>query len=158
MMDRDQELHALRGVLEPIAGHNRAELRKLAGELKGDTHLIWYVGEMLERACIFLDAAPPHSTVRNWWLSWYQKPGEGFILSWPWWNTGERADGHLTICAAVQAESQEAAERIVQDAMDHDFAVLWRFCEERHRYWTPFNDRFQAEPWMRWPEFSPQNT
>lgn len=152
-MDREEELRALREVLEPIEGHDRAGLRRIAGELKGDTHLTWHVGEMLERACIFLDAAPPYRRpLDNWWLSWYQKPEEPFTLSWPWWRTGETGDGMMTICAAIQAESREAAERAIADAMDHDFAILWRFCERKHRYWSPFSDRFPRAPWMMWPE------
>ena len=51
-----EENHALRQVIEPIQGHVRAELRKRADELKKSDHLGWYIGEMLERACIFLDA------------------------------------------------------------------------------------------------------
>jgi len=43
-------------IIEPIKDHDRPLLRKIAEDLKQKDGESWAVGEMLERACILLDA------------------------------------------------------------------------------------------------------
>lgn len=100
---------------------------------------------------IVKEAAP----AKVFWLSWYQDWVEGaFELHRPWWWTGVRADdGAATICAAIIAPDQEVAKALVVAAYERPpKSVEWRFCEERPNDWTPFCDRFERKPWMRWPE------
>ena len=52
----DEVKKSLYGVLQMIRHHNRPRLRKIAQELKQADGERWAVGEMLERACIVLDA------------------------------------------------------------------------------------------------------
>lgn len=104
------------------------------------------------------------SGTKNWWLSWYSTPDTGaYTLHWPWWVSGARivADRYAfdegreepTICAAVQADSEEAAKEIILAAHDRRPAnIEWRFCEERPADWSPFgSDRFPRDSWMHWP-------
>jgi len=93
--------------------------------------------------------------VKNYWLSWYCPPhlmGK-FELHWPWWISGLRVDDeHEVICAAVRAEDEEAAKRIIIDAHDEPRPVdlEWRFVAEKPDDWSPFDDRFQKANWMQW--------
>ena len=50
------ELEALRSIIDPIRDHDRSLLRKVATNLKQTDGESWAVGEMLERACLYLDA------------------------------------------------------------------------------------------------------
>jgi len=43
-------------LLDPIRGQDRPRLREIATDLKQTDGEHWAVGEMLERACILLDA------------------------------------------------------------------------------------------------------
>jgi len=54
--DKDEMLRALWAVLDPIREHDRKMLRVEAVHLKQKGGEAWAVGEMLERACIHLDA------------------------------------------------------------------------------------------------------
>ena len=47
---------ALEGVVEPIVHHSRPHLREAAERLKQSGGEEWAIGEMVERACIMLDA------------------------------------------------------------------------------------------------------
>ena len=91
--------------------------------------------------------------MRPYWISWYQTKALGaFELSWPWWITGETGDGKAeTICAAVRAENQAAAEEIILSSFDkRPQNLAWRFCDEKPEGWAPFTDRFERGDWMRW--------
>lgn len=55
-----------------------------------------------------------------------------------------------TICAAVQAENEEAAKALIVTAHDAPVALEWRFCEERDSGWVPFSARFPRAAWMKW--------
>ena len=94
--------------------------------------------------------------VRPFWVSWVQKPElSEYELHSPWWTSGQapHPDGtRFTICAAVMAESVEAAKNKILDAYDvRPTDLEWRFCEERPNNWTPFSERFPRAAWMRWP-------
>ena len=93
--------------------------------------------------------------LRKWWISWNHRPG-GLMLSWPWWFSGTN-----TLCAAIIAESEEAATEIVRLAYDTPADRLGvRFIEERPDDWSPWDrenpvlGRFAPDPWMLkvWPE------
>lgn len=51
-----EQCRALQAVLDPIRQHDRPMLRKVATHLKQRGGEDWAVGELLERACIHLDA------------------------------------------------------------------------------------------------------
>ena len=94
--------------------------------------------------------------VRPFWLSWFHTNElGGFDLLWPWWETAcchETGGRSITICAAVQADSEEAAKEVVLASFDvRPTHVQWRFCEPRPVNWEPFNDRFERDAWMSWP-------
>lgn len=97
---------------------------------------------------------------KNYWLSWYCPNGlyGKFELHSPWWVSGQTMDepSDFMICAAVKADSDEAARAIVINSHDEPYRdqaanVAWRFVEERPVDWSPFNDRFQRADWMSWP-------
>src|SRR5262245_45714271 len=105
--------------------------------------------------------------MKAYWLSWYGTPDTGpFTLEWPWWISGhrlvgrKRTDGEIdvtqqdpTICAAVRAESEEAAKEIILAAHDRRPGpgdMVWRFCEEQPDGWSPFSERFPRADWMVW--------
>jgi hypothetical protein len=92
--------------------------------------------------------------VKPYWLSWWMVPENGeFELHSPWWISGSRgSDDAASICAAVRAESEEAAKGIVVAAHDlpPPLGIEWRFCEEMPEHWTPFRDRFLRAAWMQW--------
>lgn len=89
----------------------------------------------------------------RFWLSWYDTRYGQWELHSPWWVSGERCDdGAKTICAAVEADSEEDAKRKVLEAHDeYPDDVEWRFCEEKPDDWSPFCDRFNRAKWMQWP-------
>jgi hypothetical protein len=83
----------------------------------------------------------------KFWLSWYQPTQDYRPLTYPpneaiagWWCSGFASEGH-TICAAVVADSEEAAKAAVN--ADWPEAENWRFCEEREKF--EFNDRWQID-------------
>jgi hypothetical protein len=53
---RAERVSALEAVIDPIREHDRRFLRKWVERLKTSDGEGWAVGEMLERACILLDA------------------------------------------------------------------------------------------------------
>jgi|GEM_PF-6637446 len=56
MVKLEENLRALSEILDPIREHVRLNLRQIAQRLKQNDGESWAVGEMLERACIYLDA------------------------------------------------------------------------------------------------------
>lgn len=106
--------------------------------------------------------------MRNFWISWYQPVTDDsteFELHSPWWVSGyapmpgttrqdiedETAQWLDMYCAAVQAESEDAAKEMIfacYDVRPPDLA--FRFCEPRDVTWTPFCGRFPKADWMVW--------
>lgn len=88
----------------------------------------------------------------RFWLSWIHTTQAGVLeLHTPWWVSGYR-DEEVCICAAVVADSEEAAKALIVAAYDVTPAELeWRFCVEREPDWSPFCSRFPKADWMRWP-------
>lgn len=98
--------------------------------------------------------------MKNFWLSWYH--AGAFELHTPWWISGYRSaqedqeEDQATICAAVVAESEEAAKQLIIACHDTPpTEIEFRFVEERPSGWSPFCDRFRAASWMRWPPEKP---
>jgi len=94
------------------------------------------------------DCPPP------FWLSWWHTEQMGaFELHSPWWVTGHREDGAVSICAAVVARSKiEARFKAMRayDALPDQVQFQFRFCEQMPDDWSPFNDRFPQADWMEW--------
>ena len=55
-MDNQVMLSRYQQVFDPIKDHQRTTLREKAEQLKQSDGEDWAIGEMLERACILLDA------------------------------------------------------------------------------------------------------
>lgn len=89
----------------------------------------------------------------RFWMSWYQPTEDHRPLAFPpnaailgWWCTGYRHDNAATICALVQAESEEAA----WDAVKKDWPEMeQRFSGEREPDYAIKSDRFPLSDWMR---------
>ena len=100
--------------------------------------------------------------MKQFWVSWYHRPNIGaFELHSPWWVSGYKPpNGDMdapdeawepSVCAAVRAESEEAAQEAIYACYDVRPANLEvRFVEERDADWTPFCDRFRKADWMKW--------
>lgn len=98
----------------------------------------------------------PNAPLTNYWLSWYNRRTDpAFRLDWPWWATGNRSGGAVTICAAVRAKSEAEAWVIVIVSHVQKVDLDTRFCEAQPSDWTPFCDRFQRAEWMQWPVVEP---
>lgn len=92
------------------------------------------------------------------WVSWYARAEYGeFELHSPWWISGWRlSDDARTICAAVMASDEEAAQEAVYASYDvRPSGIEFRFVEPQDSYWIQFSDRFPRADWMRWPEMQP---
>lgn len=95
----------------------------------------------------------------RFWVSWWDPNGD-FELFWPWWATGQREtdddDEEVSICAALEASSEEEVEEFIRAAYDapKDLTLEFRFIEERDDDWSPFSSRFPKAQWMRWPSAS----
>lgn len=93
---------------------------------------------------------------KPFWVSWYQPVDlhKAFEYHGPWWISGETGDGeHYTIVAAVMANDEDDARRVIVSAFDAPPSdLVWRFQEERAVDWSPFaSDRFPKSDWMQWP-------
>ena len=88
----------------------------------------------------------------RWWISWYQPPdlkaGWDYRASkWPHdaallgsWESGF-TDTHMTVCALIEAKTEDDARRLVKDHWPEFPGGGERFCEEQVPGWTP-GDRF----------------
>lgn len=95
----------------------------------------------------------------RYWVSWWQGGDDARPITYPpplpilgWWISGERFDDEETeqsICAVVEAESEDQAwEAIKQDGAWPD-AGEERFCEQQSSVWIPTN-RFEISgDWMK---------
>jgi hypothetical protein len=88
-----------------------------------------------------------------YWVSWFATAENGeWELRSPWWISGSRgSDGAPTVVAAVFADSDDDAKRIIEfahDSLAHE--IEYRFCEPRSADWSPFCDRFPRAKWMEW--------
>lgn len=102
--------------------------------------------------------------MNNYWISWYYLPPKrawGWEYHGPWWVSGVRdADDAVTICAAVQAESEDDAMEAIYLAYDQrPENIDFRFVEDRGRDWNPLDlgGRFPAADWMVWPMNAEKN-
>lgn len=88
----------------------------------------------------------------RFWISWFQPTKDHRPLTFPpneaiagWWCSGYNSVDHATICAAVDAESEDDAHEAIKK--DWPEATGWRFCEQVESEFRP-NDRFPPSPWM----------
>jgi len=96
--------------------------------------------------------------MRNFWISWEHRSDYGdFVLPSPWWVSGGGNDGlenqFDSICAAVRAEDEDDAKRIIIKSFDSVPPMdnfKWRFVDEKPENWSPFSDRFPRDQWMSW--------
>lgn len=91
----------------------------------------------------------------RYWTSWTQESEDYRSINFPpnesilgWWVTGYAGDG-VTICALVEAESRELAEKSIleewPEALD---SGDWRLFEDRENDYVP-GDRFPLSDWMK---------
>lgn len=91
----------------------------------------------------------------RFWISWEERsedyrpltdPPEAAIIGW--WCSGKAGDGSFsTICAWVEADSEEAAQStIVRDWPGDD--RVWRFVNAVADDWRP-GDRFPLSDWSK---------
>lgn len=93
--------------------------------------------------------------MKKWWVSWYDEYRFGdFELHFPWWISGVRGEDNADmICAALMADTEEAAIEIVYAVYDkRPDAIEFRFVEGRPDDWSPFCGRFPKADWMAWYE------
>ena len=79
--------------------------------------------------------------MNRFWISWNEPGDDPRPLTVPspdWWCTGW-GDGYATVCAIIDAESEEGAKARVQEQWEPS---SWRFCNEVEANWTPPADRF----------------
>lgn len=90
----------------------------------------------------------------RWWVSWWHKPSMGdFELHSPWWVSGFDEGGSESVCAAIIADSERSARRMILAAYDKKpRSIEFRFCNARPGDWNPFCGRFPRADWMQWPE------
>ena len=92
----------------------------------------------------------------RYWLSWWTAPALGsFELHSPWWFSGFRGDdGARSVCAAVVADSEEAAREKILAAYDTrpPAGLEFRFVDHQPEGWSPFNGRFRRRDWMQWED------
>lgn len=94
-------------------------------------------------------------TINRYWVSWWQPTEDHRPLTDPphpqvlgWWCSGSSDEGD-SICALVEAESEDKAKVYVQISWPE--AENWRFIEAKPNDWIP-GDRFPPQKWMleRW--------
>lgn len=103
--------------------------------------------------------------MKNFWVSfWAAREFGAFEIHSPWWFSGYRFkpgtklddidDEDTTessVCAAVRAESEEAAREFIYQSFDvRPECIEFRFVEERPADWSPYSDRFRQAAWMKW--------
>lgn len=91
---------------------------------------------------------------RRFWISWYEHADDYRPRTWPlpeavpaYWCSGE-APGAFTVCAIVDAPTEDAAQEII-GAHWNPGPLQLRFCQEVDQGWRPPGDRF---PWPAWAE------
>jgi hypothetical protein len=89
----------------------------------------------------------------RFWISWEEPMPDGdyrpFVVPvephiTKWWCSGygeHNDEEYATLCAVVDAESEEKAEEAVKKFWKPQ---SWRFCDVREDNWRPPKDRF---PW-----------
>lgn len=96
--------------------------------------------------------------MKSYWVSFWVTDPAQFEYHGPWWVSGSRENSEgrdeSAFCAAVRAEDEADAERILRAAFDPGHAPSeWRFTTERGPEWDPLKQgsRFEAADWMQWP-------
>ena len=93
----------------------------------------------------------------RYWISWWQPGDDPRPLHFPpkdprvlgWWRTGQ-GDEATTICALVEAGSDEQARQAVATDWPESAGTEWRFIERKDgSEWTPGGNRFPLSDWMK---------
>jgi hypothetical protein len=90
---------------------------------------------------------PKDLSGERWWISWYElgddpKTNPSGVVAF--YCTGFRVvDDAATICAVVDASSEEAAREIVRKGWPGASDKEWRFVSARPRGWLPSSERFK---------------
>ena len=119
--------------------------------------------------------------MKPFWISWrhYYDHYSEFELHTPWWCSGSGEDFD-TICAAVMAKNEDDARKQILASYDElpentkDLEIwimpdeggcvklptpfdglVWRFCNEKPKGWSPYGDRFPEPDWAKWPPEAP---
>jgi len=86
----------------------------------------------------------------RYWVSFWSADPSKWEYHGPWWVTGYRDvedSQQESICAAVVADNDDHARRIIEDAHDKGHApVEWRFITENEPTWSPFMAVARVEP------------
>lgn len=95
-----------------------------------------------------------------WWISWWSdEEMGGFTLYSPWWTSGWSldADGkeETVFVAAVRADSEDEAFKLVESSYDKDGIVVKRrfadpMDEDEKKPWEHEGTRFPFGDWMIW--------
>lgn len=102
--------------------------------------------------------------MKRWWMRWYGLPADSFEYHGPWWISGWTAghedDDVPIFVAAVSAEDEAAARKVIEASYDDGAAGVleWSFSNERADDWEPFCERFTRGDWMKWPWPAVQGT
>jgi hypothetical protein len=106
-----------------------------------------------ERGFVRLSAGSKESSMKRFWMSWFQPTEDHRPLTYPpnagilgWWCSGQREDGAWTLCALVQARWELPAKIAVRK--DWPEATEWRFVREVASDFSP-GDRFPLSDWMK---------
>ena len=92
--------------------------------------------------------------MKSYWCSMWVKHRDISMFEYhgPWWVSGYTDDSG-SVCAAVMAEDEDAAKRVLANSFDDKRSpetLEWRFVNEMGDK-SPFSDRFQRDNWMKWP-------
>ncbi len=93
----------------------------------------------------------------RYWCRFYLFTAElpSFEYHGPWWITGTTDSSfgeQSVVCAAVVADSEDAARTVLRKCFDPGHGLIeWSFVEQRPDDWEPFTDRFPRRDWMKWP-------
>lgn len=102
---------------------------------------------------------------KQFWVRWEVRSAlmPQFEYHGPWWTSGygsvsaDSEDGEeetRICCAAVMAESDDAAKGVILGSFDTKEAaseVEFSFANERPVDESPYTDRFRRRDWMKWP-------
>jgi len=123
-------------------------LRSAKARIEWLESLLTLANERIER----LAPEKKPQTKYSYWVSWFHLDAVSFEYDGPWWVTGVDSQERSLICAAVRAESEDAARRLVLATYMEPLekALEWRFVHAKSDDWNPFSPRFPPAEWMKW--------
>ena len=89
----------------------------------------------------------------RWWISWESAEVDYRPIEDPpplpilgWWCSGS-GESTSTICAVVQAETEDEAKAHIAKAWPETYGGEWRFCDDKGPDFVP-GERFVKRPWQ----------